>query len=144
MALGEFRLFQFKSKKQREIEEREYAAWAFPHGDVQRERLSELILDLFNNSKTKNSLPIHLATFLTCKELYERELKDSESSDEAVDKMINTLKSYGQLIKKSEMPMYLALVLFDASIDDNCKYPPVDEIRVKAQELTDLRKGKKW
>jgi len=139
MALGEFRLFQFKSKTQREKEKREYAAWAFPYGEIQRERLCELACEM----DPKIHLPLYLASFLTCKELYERTLEDSDSRENATDKMINSIKSYGQLIKKSEMPMYLAFVLADADIDENCIYPSADEMRVRTQELIDKRNEKK-
>ena len=139
MALGEFRLFQFKSKKQREKEEREYAAWAFPYGDTQRDRLTEL----YHALNPKESVQLGLASFLTCKELYESTLEDSETPEEATNKMINIIGSYGNLINRQEMPMLLALVLVDADIDEKCEYPSVDEVRARIQELTDLRKVKK-
>ena len=139
MALGEFRLFQFKSKKQMEKEEREYAAWAFPYGDMQRDNLTALVRELIPKASTS----LCLASFLTCKELYESTLEDSESKDKAVDNMINVMRSYGQLIKKDELPIYLALVLADADIDEKCEYPSADEIRALTQELTDMRKSKK-
>ena len=132
MALGDFKLFQIKSIKQQEKEKQEYAAWAFPYGETQKERLSTLVLEL----NPKNSLPLSLTSFLTCKELYEGVLEDSESRDEAVDKTIRKIQKYGQLISKKEMPMYLALVLADADIDENCEYPSADEIRAVIRELT--------
>jgi len=139
MALGEFKLFQFKSKKQREKEEREYAAWAFPFGDLQKEKLGGLIKELI----PKASLPLCLASYLTCKELFDNALEDNETRDEAINNMLNSVGSYGQLIKKTEMTTYLALVLVDAEIDEKCEYPSVDEIRAKIKELTELRKEKK-
>jgi len=135
MALGEFKLFQMKSKKQREKEEREYAAWAFPFGDLQRENLTTLVKEL----KPKESPQICLASFLTCKELFDNVLEEAESYDAAVDKMINGIVSYGQLIKKDEMPFYLALVLADAKVDEKCEYPSADEIRASVQDITDLK-----
>ena len=134
MALGEFKLFQFKSKKQREKEEREYALWAFPYGDLQKENLAALIQELI----PKISVPLGLASFLTCKELFENTLEDSQSRDDAIDKMLNVIKSYSQLINKAEMPMYLALVLADAEVDEDCRYPAPDEMRASIQELEDL------
>jgi len=139
MALGEFKLFQFKSKKQREKEEREYAAWAFPYGDLQKEKLSELIKELM----PKASLPICLASYLTCKELFDTALEENNSREEAINRMVNYVGSYGQLIKKNEMTTYLALVLIDAIIDEKCEYPSIDDIRAKIQELNDLREVKK-
>ena len=139
MALGEFKLFQMKSKKQRDKEAREYAAWAFPYGDTQRDKLSALICELL----PKPSGSIGLASFLTCKELYERTLEDSESPEEAIDKMVNVIRNYSQLIRNEEMPIYLALVLADAELDEKCEYPTVDEMRSRIQGLTDLKKEKK-
>ena len=139
MALGEFKFFQMKSKRQREKEAREYAAWAFPYGDLQRERLTELVRELF----PKGHLEINLASFLTCKELYENLLEDTESRDTAIDSMINVMRSYGNLIKAGEMPTFLALVLADAEIDERCEYPSVNEMQERIQELTAMKKDTK-
>ena len=139
MALGEFKLFQWKNKEQREKEEKQYAAWAFPNGEKQKENLGELICEL----KPKASLPLCLASFLTCKELYETTLESSESRDNAINKMLNTIGNYNQLIRGDEMPMYLALVLADADIGELCEYPSADEIRLRMQELDGLRTVKK-
>ena len=135
MALGEFKWFQFKSRKQVEKEAKQYAEWAFPYGDMQKDKVSELLCAL----KPKETTPIKLASFLTCKELYESVLEDSESREEAVNRMVNVVKSYNQLIRKEDMNMYLAIVLADADIDESCNYPSVDEINVRIQELNDLR-----
>jgi len=135
MALGEWKLFQFKSKKQRDKEAKAYAEWAFPYGELQRERLTELTRELI----PKGRVEINLASFLTCKELYEDVLEDSESQDDAVNKMINVIKSYGQLISINEMPVFLALVLADADVSENCEYPPVYEMREKIQKLEAMR-----
>ena len=135
MALGEWKLFQFKSKKQRDKEAKAYALWAFPYGDLQRARLTELTKELFPKGATE----INLASFLTCKELYEDVLEETEEKDEAVNRMINVIKSYGQLISIKEMPAYLALVLADAEIDENCEYPTADEMRERIKKLEEMR-----
>jgi len=142
MALGEFRLFQFKSRDQREKEEREYALWAFPYGDLQRENLTALMREL----KPKESMPICIASFLTCKEIYESTLGKSETREDTIYKMLNVIKSYDQLIKTKEMPMYLALVLADEDVDENCEYPSADEITASIQKLESKRivSKRKW
>jgi len=84
-----------------------------------------------------------MASFLTCKELYEREHEGSESREKTIDRMINSIGSYNQLIKSDEMPMYLALVLADTDIDEECVYPSADEIRVRIRDLNELKKAKK-
>jgi hypothetical protein len=140
MALGEFKMFQFKNREQREKEELEYAIWAFPYGDLQRENLTALIREL----KPKESIPIFLTSFLTCKEIYENTLQKSESRENTIEKMLNEIKRYNQLIRPKEMPMYLALVLADKDIDERCKYPPIDTIKAKIKELEGMKIKSNW
>ncbi|MCL2426050.1 MAG: hypothetical protein FWD05_06905 [Oscillospiraceae bacterium] len=135
MALGDFKLFQYKSKNQRDREEHEYAVWAFPYGDTQKEKLCELFKELIR----KPYIPMCLTVYLTCKELFEWTLKNSESHEEAINKMINVVKGYEQLLTPAETPLYLALVLASAEIDENCEYPSADEIRTRIKELEDMR-----
>jgi len=139
MALGEIKLFQFKSKKQQEKEDKQYAEWAFPYGDLQRDNLTALVKEL----NPKASTQITLASFLTCKELYEDVLENSESPSNAAEKMLKVVKNYSQLIKTKEMPFYLALVLADKKIDENCIYPPKEEIEKQINELELIRKSPK-
>ena len=140
MALGEFKMFQFKSREQRDKEELEYAIWAFPYGELQRENLTALIREL----KPKESIPIFLTSFLTCKEIYESTLHKSESRVNAIEKMLNEIKHYKQLLRPKEMPMYLALVLADEELDERCEYPPKDVIKAKIQELEGMKKKPNW
>ena len=150
MALGEFRLLQFKSREQMEKEEREYADWAFPNGDLQKENLAALMQEL----SPKTSTQLALVSFLTCKELFERTLKRFEAQEStqeylkaheaAVFRMLNDVKIYSQLIKPKEMPMYLALVLADEDIDESCEYPTADEMRESIKLLEEKRKDSIW
>ena len=131
MALGEFKLFQFKNKEQREKEQKEYAAWAFPHGELQKTNLTALLAEL----KPKESAQILMFSFLTCKELYRNAVGDTESREVIIGKVLNSAKRYKQIIKGSDMSTYLAVVLADADIDEMCVYPSADEIRVSIQEI---------
>ena len=136
MALGEYTLFTWKSKATQEKEQTEYAKWAFPYGEEQREKLQALLLSIY----PKESIPTTLIPFLTCKELYEGIMKKSATRDEALDVMINKQKKYKRIIKKKDMATYIALVLADAEIDEQCAYPSADEIRARAQEIDSIRK----
>ena len=135
MALGEFSLFSWKSRATQEREQEEYAKWAFPFGEKQRERLEALLLAVF----PKESVTATLISFLTCKELYEGVLKKSDSVDDAVNTLINKHKRYKRILRKKDMPSYIALVLADADVDENCEYPDADEIREQAQEIEKRR-----
>jgi len=138
MALGEFKLFNFKSKQQRDKEEREYAAWAFPHGDAQREKLAELMREL----RPKEPPQMLMFSYLTCKELYKNQFEESKSSEDAIVRFLGASKSYKQLIKRDDLCTYLAVVLADAEVDEECLYPDADVIRTRASQLEELRKSK--
>ena len=136
MALGEYQLFTWKSKATQQKEQEEYEVWAFPHGEKQREALQKLLFDIY----PKETVPTTLIPFLTCKELYEGVLKKSGSRDGAIDILINKQKKYKQLIKKKSMTTFLALVLADAEIDEQCEYPSAEAILARVQELDALRR----
>jgi len=131
MALGEFNMFSWKSKEAQKKEQEEYALWAFPHGQKQRDNLETLLKELF----PKDNTAMILIAFLTCKELYEGELRSCGSRDEAIVEVISDQKKYRHLIKSKETAMYIALVIADADIDELCEYPTADEIRASAQEI---------
>lgn len=128
MALGEFNFAIWKSKEQVKNEEEEYAQWAFPYGPQQREKLLKLMLEVF----PKESEPSTLIPFLTCKELYSKICKTPDLADYAIGKMIE-MQKYKRLIRKQDMPYYVALVVADSRIDENLEYPTPDEIRSMAK-----------
>jgi len=131
MALGEFGIFSFKSKAAQEKEQEEYALWAFPHGQSQRDNLEKLLKELF----PKDNTAMALISFLTCKELYGTALKSNESSDEAIDTVISEQRKYKHVLKRKEVAMYIALAIADADIDEQCEYPAADEIRTHAEDI---------
>ncbi len=127
MALGDFNLFIWKSKEQVKKEEEEYASWAFPYGQEQREKLVKLMLEVFPKETEQTTL----IPFLTCKELYAKLCKSPDLSDYAIEKLME-MQKYKRLIKKKDMPYYIALVVADAKIDENLDYPDAEEIRKMA------------
>jgi len=134
MALGDFSIFSWKSRETREREQKEYSAWAFPHGQGQRDKLEALLREL----RPKERKEFLLMGYLTCKELYERYLKDLGSREGALDYMINVEKKYKQIVSRRDMTTYLAVVLADAEIDESSEYPSADEIDTVIQELNKL------
>jgi hypothetical protein len=128
MALGDFNLFVWKSKAQQEKEQEEYESWAFPYGKPQREKLVKLMLEVF----PKESETTALISFLTCKELYTKFCKTPDLSDYAINKLLE-MKGYKRLIRKKDMPLYVALVVADARVDENLNYPTAEEIIAMAK-----------
>ena len=131
MALGEFKLFQWKNNKQIEREAKEYAQWAFPFGEIQKEKLGAL----FSELKPKEMSSILLVSFLTCKELFGSAKEETETQDDAVKSFFKLAKNHSSLVKKKDVTMYLAVVLADLEIDEECSYPSADKIRERIQEL---------
>jgi len=138
MALGEMSMFSWKSRATQEKEQEEYAIWAFPYGQSQRDNLEALLQAIYPGG----SIAISLIQFLTCKELYEGEIKKTGPGDKALNALINIQKDYKHIIKKKDMTTYIALVLADADIDERCQYPTADEIRARARELESARNRK--
>jgi hypothetical protein len=134
MALGEFAIFTWKSKKKQKNEAAEYEKWAFPYGSEQREKLQALLLEVF----PKETVATTLIPFLTARELFEDFCKSPDLEDYAIDRMLNGLKKYKRIIRKNEMPVYLALVLANARIDADLNYPTAADIRAKAIQLERL------
>ncbi|NLM84577.1 MAG: hypothetical protein GX189_07750 [Clostridiales bacterium] len=121
-------LFSWKSKEQQKREEEEYARWAFPYGQEQRSRLVKLMLEIF----PKETEPMVLIPFLTCKELYQNLCKKM-GHEGAVRQLISEVKKYKRIIRKGEMPIYLALVVADSKVGEDLNYPPKEEILAMAK-----------
>jgi len=131
MALGDLGMFSWKSMAAQEKEQEEYALWAFPRGQTQRDNLEKLLKELF----PKDNTAMALVSFLTCKELYEGALGKGGSRDDAIGTVKREQKKYRHILKTKDMAMYIALVMADADIDERCEYPAVGELRERAQEL---------
>ena len=129
-------MFSWKSKESIKKEQDEYAAWAFPHGQKQRDALEGLMKGVFPREPSS----IALISFLTCKELYQNAMRNDATRDDAIDELLYSRKSYKQIIKKRDMPAYTALVLADADVDEECLYPTADEIRERAVAIANHSK----
>ena len=134
MSLFGKNIFSWKSAAAQKKEQKEYEKWAFPHGEKQRENMISLLTDVFNKNDKFN-----LFTYLTCKEMYEKATEDLGSRDDALEMLItNRLNMKQQVIKKpnqNEWLIYIALVLADEDIKEDCEYPTKDMIIQKAQEI---------
>ena len=138
MASGVSSWFTWKDKATREREEREYAAWAFPYGQDQRDNLEALLTGVFPSARK----PMPLVQFLTCREMYEGALEKTGSCDAAINEMIVARGRYKHIIGKKELPALIAVVLANSEIDERCIYPSVDEVKLRALEIENLLKKK--
>ena len=129
--------FTFKTAKQRARDERNYARWAFPYGDAQREKVTTLIVELMPKEDPKAALSI----FLMGRQAYRGSFRDdpedlAERTEQdkmaALDQILQT-QLFGRY--KKFIPYYKVLVLADLSVDENLNYPTAEELRRQAEEL---------
>ena len=129
--------FTFKSAKQRAREEKQFARWAFPYGEAQKEKVLELICQLLPKEDPKAAM----AVFLMGREALRGSFKDDpEDLAERTEKnkmnaLDRTLQSqlFGRY--KKFIPYYKALILADLSVDETLNYPSVEELRRRAEEM---------
>ena len=129
--------FTFKTAKQRARDERNYARWAFPYGDAQREKIMALIVELLPKEDPKAALSI----FLMGRQAYRGSFRDdpedlAERTEQdkmaALDQILQT-QLFGRY--KKFIPYYKVLVLADLSVDEKLNYPTAEELRRQAEEL---------
>jgi hypothetical protein len=125
MALGDINMLSWKSKAQQQQEQADYEKWAFPFGMAQRGKLVKLMLEIL----PKESEPTVLIPFLTCKELYCKIAKTPDLADYAISKLLTDVKKYKRIIRKQDMPTYVALVVADQKVDENLEYPSAQQIK---------------
>lgn len=129
--------FTFKTAKQRARDERNYARWAFPYGDAQREKLDSLIRELMPKEDPKAAMSV----FLMGREAYRGSFRD-DPEDLAERTEQNKMKALDRTLEsqlfgryKKFIPYYKALVLADLGVDETLQYPSVEELRRSAEEL---------
>ena len=124
----------FKSKKQQEREEKEYARWAFPYGELQQSMIRSLLAELF----PKRDQSIAMANYLTAREIFLDRYGDFEE-DPDFDPVVKTkahLIRNRALVPREDITLYLVLLAADAAVDETLAYPTAAELRRKAEELT--------
>ena len=129
--------FTFKTAKQRAREEKQFARWAFPYGDAQKERILQIIMELLRKEDPKAALSV----FLMGREAYRGSFRD-DPEDLAERTQENQMKALDQILTnqlfgryKKFIPYYKALILADLDVDETLNYPSVEELRRRAEEL---------
>ena len=126
-------LFRFRSKKEQEREQAAYAAWAFPYGAAQREKVQGLLGQLI----PREDKAIALVLFLTGKEAFcdkDGDRSDQEERDPIRD-AADAMRRNGMRVKNEHLPLYLALILADSRVDERLLYPEAGDLRAMAEEI---------
>ncbi|MBR2423176.1 MAG: hypothetical protein IKB09_12645 [Oscillospiraceae bacterium] len=129
--------FTFKTAKQRQRDERNFARWAFPYGDAQREKITQLIRELMPKEDPKAALSV----FLMGREAYRGSFRDdpedlAERTEDGKMKALDAVLAnqlFGRY--KKFIPYYKVLVLADLEVDEKLEYPSAEELRRRAEDL---------
>ena len=128
-----FNLFRFRSQKQQKKELAAYAAWAFPFGTAQQEKIRALLRQLM----PREDPSIAMVIFLMGKEAFcdkDGEREEDEPRDPLGD-AATALRRSGLRVKKEHLPLYLALILADSRVDERLDYPAAEALREMAARL---------
>ncbi|MBQ5866876.1 MAG: hypothetical protein IIW56_09405 [Oscillospiraceae bacterium] len=129
--------FTFKSAKQRARDERNFARWAFPYGEAQKEKIIQLIRELMPKEDPKAALSV----FLMGRQAYRGSFRDDpedlaertkQDQMDALDAILAN-QLFGRY--KKFIPYYKVLVLADLEVDETLNYPSADELRRRVEEM---------
>ena len=125
--------------KSREQEEREFQAFSensFPYGQPQRDKVEELLSQLFPREKKQFTMML----FLLGKQYYHgyglRNEQDYQgyTQEERLNIAAKSLNRQLTGKHRKSLTTYLALIAADARVDENLLYPTVQEILEQAKE----------
>lgn len=115
--------FNYKSKEEREKEYQEYCRKIFPHGEEQRQRVLDLLTELFGKEKV-NQLMLH---YILIKEaMIDSENKDYEAIAARIEKK-RIVKLNPELKECIRILIYKDLVM-----DESLNYPTSQELKSMA------------
>lgn len=126
--------------KSREQEEREFQAFSensFPYGQPQRDKVEELLSQLFPKEKKQFTMML----FLLGKQYYHgyglRNEQDYQgyTQEERLNIAAKSLNRQLTGKHRKSLTTYLALIAADAQVDENLLYPTVQEIQEQARAL---------
>ncbi len=129
--------FTFKSAKQRARDERNFARWAFPYGEAQKEKILQLIRELMPKEDPKAALSV----FLMGRQAYRGSFRDDpeDLAERTKQDQMNALDAVlaNQLFGryKKFIPYYKVLVLADLEVNETLNYPSTEELRRRVEEM---------
>lgn len=129
--------FTFKTAKQRARDEKNFARWAFPYGDAQKEKILQIIRELLPKEDPKAALSV----FLMGRQAYRGSFRD-DPEDLAERTQQDQMDALDQILRnqlfgryKKYIPYYKVLVLADHNVDETLNYPSVEELRRQAEGM---------
>lgn len=118
-------LFSFKSKEEKERSYEAYSKRIFPYGDDQKDRIMELLSELFPKENPRYVLMHYIL------------VKQGVTGEDAIgfDEAANKVK-HSPIKATPEIQAGIhALLNVDLSIDENLEYPSIEELRVASRNI---------
>jgi hypothetical protein len=118
-------LFDFRSKEEKARTYEAYAKMIFPYGDAQKERVGELLAELFPNQNSNYVLMHYIL------------IKEGMIGEAPLDFKAAAKKVKGSPLRKTAElePGIHALLKVDLTIDENLEYPSIEELRASASDI---------
>ncbi len=133
MGRDPFPWFRFKSRRQEQKEQAEYAAWAFPYGSNQQQAVRLLLGQLF----PKESASVAMVNYLTGREAFSNRYDDYDDDYNPLYVTLQALRLCST-VPRRDIPLYMALIAADSRVDEALEYPDAEELRAAAQDLIDM------
>lgn len=128
-----FPWFRFKSRRQEQKEQAEYASWAFPHGAAQQAAVRKLLSQLF----PKEPDSVAMVNYLTGREAFLNRYDDYDEGYDPLQVTLHTLR-HCSTVPRRDIPFYMALIAADSRVDETLNYPDAEELRAAAQDLIEM------
>ena len=129
--------FAFRTKAQKQAEARQYAHWACPYGEGQRQKLAALLAVIL----PQEGAQLGMTCYLAGREAYHGGTQPPDAAtapDTVAEKRIRAAKKLRRLLQGRvaiEMARYLALIEADAQVDERLCYPTPDALIADGEEL---------
>ena len=110
-----------------------YGKYCFPYGDEQRTQ----VLALLRCAVARWDEPLCMCTYLSGRDAYhggigsDEELSERERFHDLREALTNLLPGRA----RQELPLYAALILADAAVDETLQYPDIAGLRAQAAAL---------
>lgn len=120
--------FDFRSKDELAEDAKNYGTWAFPHGQVQKQCVQQLLGQLLPKHPESDALFI----YLNGRESYWGSsvvLAGCAANREAATKRLKKLLPARH---KAALPLLLALIEADATIGEELSYPDIEQLTLAA------------
>lgn len=133
MGRDPFPWLRFKSRRQEAKEQAEYAAWAFPYGSAQQEKIRALLAQLF----PREPISVAMVNYLTGREAFLNRYDDYDEGYDPLEAAMDELY-HCATVPRRDITLYIALIAADSRAGESLEYPDPEEIRAAAGTLTDM------